>query len=89
MGSMAVMNESKSSDRYLVKNRKKVAEGIEALVPVTTTAEDVVAELASGVQVSMGYLGAKTIIEMHKNAEFIIISNAGIAESRPHTVISI
>jgi IMP dehydrogenase len=88
MGSMAVMNESKSSDRYLVKNRKKVAEGIEALVPVTTTAEDVVAELASGVQVSMGYLGAKTIQEMQKNAEFIIISNAGIAESRPHTVIA-
>lgn len=89
MGSLAVMNESKSSDRYLVNNRKKVAEGVEALVPVTTNAADVVAGLASGVQVSFGYMGAKNLAEFQKNAELILITNAGITESRPHTVIEL
>lgn len=89
MGSLAVMGSGNSDDRYLLGGRKKVAEGVEALVPVTTNVADVVATLASGVQVAMGYLGAKTIADMHKNAQFTLITNAGVAESRPHTVLEI
>jgi IMP dehydrogenase len=35
----------------------------------------------------MGYLGCSTIPELHANAHFIRISNAGLRESHVHDVI--
>jgi len=34
----------------------------------------------------MGYVGVKTIAEMHKKATFVQITNAGIRESHVHDV---
>ena len=34
----------------------------------------------------MGYTGSKTIEELHKNAKFIKITNAGLRESHVHDV---
>jgi IMP dehydrogenase len=34
----------------------------------------------------MGYLGVKTINDMHKKANFVQITNAGIRESHVHDV---
>jgi IMP dehydrogenase len=34
----------------------------------------------------LSYCGAKTILEMHNNAEFIKMTSAGYMESQPHDV---
>ena len=87
MGSQAVLNEKNSSDRYLVEGRKAVPEGVTGLVPLKGPVREIVEELASGVQVAMGYVGAKTITQFQKKAQFIKISAASIQESRPHSLM--
>ena len=39
-----------------------------------------------GLRSGMGYLGCETINEMHKKAEFVEITSAGIRESHVHDV---
>jgi IMP dehydrogenase len=39
-----------------------------------------------GLRASMGYVGVDTILNMHKKAKFIEITNAGIKESHVHDV---
>ena len=89
MGSRAVIGSASGSERYLTKGRKAVAEGVEALVPYKGPVADIVAALASGVQVGMGYVGAKTLPDFAKKAQFIRITHASIVESRPHSLAHI
>jgi len=35
----------------------------------------------------MGYVGASTLQELQARAKFVTISNAGLLESHPHSVI--
>ncbi len=86
MGSQAVLDEKNSSDRYLVEGRKAIPEGIAGLVPYKGSVADISAGLASGVQVAMGYVGAKNIHEFQKKAQFIRISSASMQESWPHSL---
>lgn len=86
MGSKAVIESSSGKERYLTQGRKAVPEGVEALVPCKGPVADVVATLASGIQVSMGYLGAKTIADMQKKAQFVRISHASALEGKPHSL---
>ncbi len=62
------------------------AEGVEAYVPYTGSAADVIRQLVAGLRSGMSYLGGRTIEEMRKNAEFIRISQAAVRESYPHDV---
>ena len=89
MGSRAVIESISGSERYLTKGRKAVPEGVEALVSYKGPVEDVIAELVSGVQVGMGYLGAKSIAELQKKAEFIRITQASLTEGKPHSLSEI
>lgn len=86
MGSAAVLKERQSSDRYLIEGRKVIAEGVEGYAPYRGKLQDLVLELASGVQVAMGYVGAKHIVEFQQKARFIKISAASYAESKPHSI---
>ncbi|MDP3646353.1 MAG: IMP dehydrogenase [bacterium] len=89
MGSAAVIKSASGRERYFTHGRKAVPEGVEALVPYKGPLADVVATLASGVQVGMGYVGARTIREMQKKAQFIHITHASIAEGKPHSLSGI
>ena len=42
-------------------------------------------EFIGGLRASMGYCGAKTVLDL-KNATFVRITTAGINESHPHDV---
>jgi IMP dehydrogenase len=86
MGSRAVIESISGSERYLTKGRKAVPEGVEALVPYKGSVVAIVAELVSGVQVGMGYVGARSIPELQKKAQFIRISHASLSESKPHSL---
>ncbi len=86
MGSISAM-KSGSSDRYFQKgtqNKKLVPEGIEGMVPVKGSLSDLVHQLIGGVRSSMGYCGAKNLIEFTKKVEFTKITSSGIVESHPH-----
>ncbi|MDP2648731.1 MAG: IMP dehydrogenase [Patescibacteria group bacterium] len=89
MGSAAVIKSASGAERYFTHGRKAVPEGVEAYVAYKGPVEEIVATLASGIQVGMGYVGAKTIPEFSKKAQFIRISHAAIAEGKPHSIAGI
>lgn len=89
MGSEAVIKSASGSERYFTHGRKAVPEGVEALVPYKGPLGEIVASLASGVQVGMGYVGAKSLPEFVDKAQFIKITHAAIAEGKPHSLASI
>ncbi|WCN37857.1 IMP dehydrogenase [Aneurinibacillus uraniidurans] len=89
MGSLGAMKEG-SKDRYFQEkendDKKLVPEGIEGRVPYKGPLVDTVYQLIGGLRAGMGYCGTKTIQELHDNAQFIRITNAGLKESHPHDV---
>jgi IMP dehydrogenase len=89
MGSIGAMKKG-SSDRYFQDGEsnsdKLVPEGIEGRVPFKGTVVNVLHQLMGGLRASMGYVGVDTILNMHKKAKFIEITNAGIKESHVHDV---
>ena len=89
MGSKSVIESAAGKERYFTHGRKAVPEGVEALVPYKGPVADVVATLISGVQVGMGYVGARNLTEFHKKAKFSRITNASITEGKPHSLAGI
>ncbi len=89
MGSVAAMARG-SADRYFQKevtdSMKLVPEGIEGRVGYKGPTAPILHQLLGGVRASMGYTGAKTISDFHKNAVFVKITNAGLKESHVHDV---
>ena len=89
MGSLSAMQQG-SSDRYFQDNEKNanklVPEGVEGRVPFKGSVIAVIHQLMGGLRSGMGYLGCETINEMHKKAEFVEITSAGIRESHVHDV---
>ncbi len=88
MGSRAVIESNSGRERYLTKGRKAVPEGVEGFVPYRGPLKEVVAELASGVQVAMGYVGARTLAELRARARFVRITSASIVENNPHSLVA-
>ncbi len=91
MGSLGVMSSGQSSDRYFQKKdigaTKFVPEGVEGVTPYVGHVGEVMYQLVGGLKAAMGYTGSKTIAEMHKNAKFVRITNAGMTESHPHNIL--
>ncbi|WRK94803.1 IMP dehydrogenase [Altererythrobacter sp. H2] len=88
MGSVGAMARG-SADRYFqqdVSAMKLVPEGIEGQVPYKGPAADVIHQLVGGVKAAMGYTGSATIADLQERAEFVRITNAGLAESHVHDV---
>jgi IMP dehydrogenase len=89
MGSLGAMKEG-AADRYFQDSdanvEKLVPEGIEGRVPYKGPVTAVIHQLMGGLRSSMGYVGCKTIAEMHTRAEFVEITSAGIRESHVHDV---
>ncbi|PJE75599.1 guanosine monophosphate reductase [Candidatus Uhrbacteria bacterium CG10_big_fil_rev_8_21_14_0_10_48_11] len=87
MGSLGAMERGQSSDRYGQKGATKyVPEGVEGVVPFHGAVADILFHMTGGLRASMGYSGAKTIVELQKKATFIRITPAGRAESHPHSI---
>lgn len=88
MGSLEAM-EKGSKDRYFQGGendvKKLVPEGIAARVPYKGSIYEVVYQMLGGLRAGMGYCGARTIDDLHR-AQFVRITNAGVAESHPHDV---
>lgn len=88
MGSIGAMRDNAGSrERYFQENNAKlVAEGIEAAVPCTGPVVDSLNQFVGGLRNSMGYAGARTILEYQKNTRIGMQTQAGFTEARPHDV---
>jgi IMP dehydrogenase len=90
MGSVGAMARG-SADRYFqaeVKDMLKlVPEGVEGQVPYKGPVANVVHQIVGGVRAAMGYTGCRTIEELHKRAQFVRITGAGMRESHVHDVV--
>jgi len=89
MGSIGAMTRG-SGDRYFQTNvnetRKLVAEGIEGMVPYKGPLQDTVFQLVGGLRAGMGYVGARDIETLRREARLIRVTMAGQIESHPHDV---
>ena len=89
MGSIGAMS-SGSANRYFQKNFKDkskfVPEGVEGRVEFKGNVSKIIYQLQGGLRSSMGYIGAKSLSKISKNAKFIKITKAGFYESMVHSV---
>jgi IMP dehydrogenase len=89
MGSVGAMARG-SADRYFQQDIKDtlklVPEGVEGQVPYKGAVATVLHQLAGGLRAAMGYVGARTVKELHEKAQFLRISGAGMRESHVHDV---
>ena len=89
MGSIGAMSAG-SSNRYFQKKQKDrskyVPEGVEGRVEYKGSVSKIIYQLQGGLRSSMGYIGAKNIQQIKKNAKLIKITKAGFYESIVHSV---
>lgn len=86
MGSIEAMAKG-STDRYFQTGHKKfVAEGVQGIVEVKTTVEELVFQLIGGLKAGMGYCGLKDIPTLQEKGTFIKITNNALLESHPHDI---
>ncbi|MDR2799015.1 MAG: IMP dehydrogenase [Bifidobacteriaceae bacterium] len=101
MGSSEVIHAGKSysKDRYFhldenanekseksSKAARPVAEGVSGLISYKGSVQNVLDEIVGGLRQSMFYIGAKSISEIPKKANFIQITKAALTESHPHDI---
>ena len=95
MGSMAAMKEGSAArygheiDESAKLNLKVAPEGVEALKEVSGPVDGVLNALVGGIQSGLGYLGAKNLDELRRQARFVRVSPAGQKESAPHDVVEV
>jgi IMP dehydrogenase len=91
MGSLEVMKEGKTRDRYRIDENeiesKIVPEGIEGRVPYRGSLSICINQLIGGVKAGMGYVGCQSLKELQEKGRFIRITTAGLRESHVHDVI--
>ena len=67
-------------------NQKFVPEGVEGRVEYKGSVSKIIYQLKGGLRSSMGYIGAKNLNQISKNAKFTKITKAGFYESMVHSV---
>lgn len=90
MGSVAAMKKG-GAERYgqsiKTEEKKLIAEGVEGLVEYKGSVYDYLYQIDGSLRSSLYYLGSRNLEEFAKKAKFIKISNAGLRESHPHSVV--
>jgi IMP dehydrogenase len=79
---------SQATDAELIEEaaEETVPEGVEGLIPYKGRVQEVVKELLGGLRSGMSYCGARSLVELQRNAEFMRITSAGYKESLPHDI---
>lgn len=91
MGSLDAMKANKGSRvRYGQKDVSNpdhlVPQGIEGLVPYRGKVAAVLHQYVGGLRFSLGYCGARDLVELQSKAKFIRVSSASLHEAHPHGV---
>ncbi len=89
MGSLGAMQHG-ARDRYsqehVTEMQKMVPEGIEGRIPYRGPVSEVVYQVAGGLRAGMGMVGAASIRDFWKKAQFCRITSTGLRESHPHDI---
>ena len=89
MGSIGAMSSGSANRCFQKKFKDKskfVPEGVEGRVEYKGNVSKIIYQLQGGLRSSMGYIGAKNLNQIKKNAKFIKITKAGFYESMVHSV---
>lgn len=90
MGSVTAMKKG-GAERYgqskNTEEKKLIPEGVEGLVDYKGSVEDYLYQVAGSLKSSLYYIGAKNLSEFFEKSRFIKISNAGLRESHPHSIV--
>ena len=89
MGSIGAMNKG-SADRYYQTKQKDtskyVPEGVEGYIKYKGNVDKIIYNLVGGLKSSMGYMGARKVIDLRKKPQFVKITKAGFYESMVHNI---
>jgi IMP dehydrogenase len=89
MGSLGAMVDG-SKDRYaqgdVTAMDKLVPEGVEGLVAYRGPLAAFVYQIVGGLRSGMGYLGVSSLESLRRDARFVRVSAATLAESHPHDI---
>ena len=78
--------ENQAEGGYPTPSGVKVSKGVEGRITYKGELADVLHQLMGGLAVGMSYAGCSTIADLHKNAEFVKVTTAGLREGHPHDV---
>ncbi len=93
MGSVGAMQDGakiNGEDEFHGKSFKDkvlVAEGVESLVPIKGSVQQLCDQAVGGIRSGMFYVGARSITQLQEIARFIQITQASLTESHPHDVV--
>ena len=89
MGSIGAMNKG-SADRYFQSKQKDtskyVPEGVEGYIKYKGNVDKIIYNLVGRLKSSMGYMGARKVIDLRKKPQFVKITKAGFYESMVHNI---
>jgi IMP dehydrogenase len=89
MGSLSAMKQG-SKDRYFQEHEdevsKLVPEGVEGRVPYKGKLSELAFQLVGGLRSGMGLCGAANLKELKEKSRMVVITQAGVVESHPHSV---
>lgn len=92
MGSIEAMEQG-SKDRYgqgdISERKKFVPEGVLGRVAYKGPVSRMIYQLAGGLRSGMGYIGAKTVVELAERAVFVKMTSVSLKESHPHNLTQI
>jgi IMP dehydrogenase len=79
-----------SADRYFQSKQKDtskyVPEGVEGYIKYKGNVDKIIYNLVGGLKSSMGYMGARKVIDLRKKPQFVKITKAGFYESMVHNI---
>ena len=90
MGSVGAMQSGDDGNRYMKEIEEDedfIPEGVEAATPYKGSVESELFQLVGGMKSGMGYVGAETVPEFKRRAEFVRVSPAGQTEGHAHDVV--
>lgn len=87
MGAMAGGGKERYGQADIKDEAKYVPEGIEGQIVYKGPVAHEIFQMVGGLRSSMGYVGAKDVLDFQKKAKFVRITNAGLHESHPHNVM--
>lgn len=67
-------------------HKQKHVEGVVGLVPCKGSVSHIITKLVEGIKSGCSYQGVQSVELLQQDPQFVVISNAGITESKPHSV---
>jgi len=78
--------ENSNKNENLFESQPEISRGIEGRTTYKGELGDVLQQLLGGLKIGMSYAGCANVTELHRRAEFIKVTSAGLREGHPHNI---